>query len=49
MTGTGWAVTIGVSFADLDIIAKQDTDLEAARKAKHARQKLFQTIYEDKS
>jgi len=37
----------GVNFEELDIIAKQDTDLEAARKAKHARQKLFQTIYED--
>jgi transposase InsO family protein len=32
----------GVSFAELDTIAKKETDLEAARKAKQAREKLFQ-------
>lgn len=32
----------GISFKDLDIVAKKDTDLEAARKAKQAREKMFQ-------
>ena len=31
----------GVSFTELDVIAKQETDLEAARKAKQAREKMF--------
>jgi transposase InsO family protein len=34
----------GVGFAELDIIAKKETDLEAARKAKQAREKLFQNF-----
>jgi transposase InsO family protein len=31
----------GISFAKLDILAKKETDLESARKAKQAREKLF--------
>lgn len=37
----------GTSFTELDVVAKKETDLEAARKAKLAREKLFQTIYKD--
>jgi len=33
---------LGVSFIELDIISQKDTDLAAARKAKLAREKLFQ-------
>jgi len=35
---------LGVSFRELDIIATKDTDLEAAKKAKLAREKLFQSF-----
>ncbi|HBC71378.1 MAG TPA: hypothetical protein DEA62_01520 [Coxiellaceae bacterium] len=35
---------LGVSFAELGVIAKKDTDLEAAKKAKLAREKLFQSF-----
>lgn len=34
----------GISFTELDIAAKEETDLEAARKAKQAREKLFQNF-----
>jgi transposase InsO family protein len=34
----------GVSFAELDIIARKETDLEAAKKVQKAREKLFQII-----
>jgi len=33
---------LGISFAELDVISKKDTDLEAARKAKQARETMFQ-------
>ena len=35
---------LGISFAKLDIVAKKETDLEAARNAKLAREKLFQSF-----
>jgi len=35
---------LGMSFNELDIIAKKDTGLEAAKKAKLAREKLFQNF-----
>ena len=35
---------LGVSFTELDIMAKKDTDLESAKKAKLAREKLFQSF-----
>ena len=35
---------LGINFTELDVIAKEVTDLEAARKAKLAREKLFQSF-----
>jgi hypothetical protein len=34
----------GVTFEELDVIAGQETDLEAAKKVQKAREKLFQTV-----
>jgi transposase InsO family protein len=35
---------LGIKFRELDIVATKDTDLEAAKKAKLAREKLFQNF-----
>ena len=35
---------LGINFKELDIVAKKETDLEAAKKAKIAREKLFQSF-----